>query len=79
VLALLPTHLSRAEIAWRCFLSLNTIRSHTRSIYRKLGVNSRSEAVARAEALGLASPLAVAGGATNCGAAKVALAQPRGV
>jgi DNA-binding CsgD family transcriptional regulator len=29
------------------------VRSHTRSIYRKLGVNSRAEAVARAEALGV--------------------------
>jgi hypothetical protein len=35
------------------FHSANTIRSHTRAIYRKLAVNSRAEAVARADALGL--------------------------
>ena len=33
--------------------SPNTIRSHSRTIYRKLGVNSRAEAVARADALRL--------------------------
>jgi len=35
------------------FLSANTVRSHTRSIYRKLGVHSRADAVARADALKL--------------------------
>jgi LuxR family maltose regulon positive regulatory protein len=35
------------------FISPNTVRSHTRALYRKLGVNSRSAAVARADALGL--------------------------
>jgi PAS domain S-box-containing protein len=64
-LPLLATHLSRAEMARHCFLSPHTIASHMRSIYRKLGVNSRSEAVARAEALGLANPLAVADRATD--------------
>ena len=41
------------EIANQLFLSPNTVRSHTRAIYRKLGVNSRDDAVARATALGL--------------------------
>ena len=38
------------------YVSANTVRTHVKAIYRKLGVGSRSEAVLRAEALGLASP-----------------------
>jgi LuxR family transcriptional regulator, maltose regulon positive regulatory protein len=53
VLRLLASDLSVREIGATLFLSPNTIRSHTRSIYRKLGVNSRAEAVARAETLRL--------------------------
>jgi ATP/maltotriose-dependent transcriptional regulator MalT len=53
VLRLLATDLSARQIAGELFLSANTVRSHTRAIYRKLGVRSRSDAVARAEALGL--------------------------
>jgi LuxR family maltose regulon positive regulatory protein len=53
VLRLLTTELSVRQIGEQLFLSPNTIRSHTRSIYRKLGVNSRADAVARAETLGL--------------------------
>jgi LuxR family transcriptional regulator, maltose regulon positive regulatory protein len=53
VLRLLVTDMSAREIAQRLYLSPNTVRSHSRAIYRKLGVNSRGDAVARAEALGL--------------------------
>jgi ATP/maltotriose-dependent transcriptional regulator MalT len=53
VLRLLATELSARQIAEEVFLSPNTVRSHTRSIYRKLGVSSREQAVARATALGL--------------------------
>ena len=53
VLRLLTTELSLREIGGTLFLSPNTVRTHTRAIYRKLGVNSRSDAVARAETLGL--------------------------
>jgi LuxR family transcriptional regulator, maltose regulon positive regulatory protein len=53
VLRLLSTDLSVREIAAELFLSTNTVRSHTRSLYRKLGVNSREAAVARTEALKL--------------------------
>jgi DNA-binding CsgD family transcriptional regulator len=52
VLRLLASDLSAREIGAKLFLSPNTVRSHMRRIYRKLGVNSRAEAVARADALG---------------------------
>jgi ATP/maltotriose-dependent transcriptional regulator MalT len=35
------------------FISLNTVKSHTRELYRKLGATSQADAVARADALGL--------------------------
>jgi LuxR family maltose regulon positive regulatory protein len=53
VLRLLGSELSAREIGGKLFLSPNTVRTHTRAIYRKLGVNSRAEAVARANVLGL--------------------------
>jgi LuxR family maltose regulon positive regulatory protein len=45
LLPLLPTHLSFREIAAQLYVSPHTVRSHVKSIYRKLGVSSRSEAV----------------------------------
>jgi LuxR family maltose regulon positive regulatory protein len=54
VLALLPSALTLREIAGRRYVSLNTVKSQTRAIYRKLGVSGRDEAVARARQLGLA-------------------------
>ena len=53
MLRLLATDLSIRQIGERLFLSPNTIRTHIRAIYRKLGANARSDAVARATALGL--------------------------
>ena len=53
LLPMLGTHLSLPEIAEGMFLSRNTIRSQAYSIYRKLGVSSRSQAVAQAGKLGL--------------------------
>ena len=53
VLELLPTHLSPQAIADSLCLSHNTVKTHLRAIYRKLGAASRSEAVARARDLGL--------------------------
>ena len=53
VLPMLATHLSFREIAAELFLSSNTIKSQAISVYRKLGATSRSQAVARARALGL--------------------------
>jgi ATP/maltotriose-dependent transcriptional regulator MalT len=55
VLELLPTALSTREIADKLYVSPNTVRSHTHTLYRKLGVHSRSEAVARGATLGLVS------------------------
>jgi LuxR family maltose regulon positive regulatory protein len=53
VLHLLAEDLPNREIGLRLFISLPTVKSHTRSIYGKLGVRSREEAVARARALGI--------------------------
>jgi LuxR family maltose regulon positive regulatory protein len=56
VLRYLPTNLPAPEIGAELFVSLNTIRTHTRNIYAKLGVHSRTDAVNRARELGLLSP-----------------------
>jgi len=53
LLPMLSTHLSFAEIAAELFLSRNTISSQAMSIYRKLEVGSRSQAVTRSRELGL--------------------------
>ena len=53
VLDLLPTELSLREIGERLYVSRETVRTHTRDIYRKLEAHSRTEAVARARELGL--------------------------
>lgn len=53
---LLPTHLTYKEIGERLYVSRNTIKSEASSIFRKLGVSSRSEAVQAAERIGLLGP-----------------------
>ena len=53
VLRLLATRLSRREISQRLYVSLNTMRTHQRAVYRKLGVEDRTAAVSRARELGL--------------------------
>jgi LuxR family transcriptional regulator, maltose regulon positive regulatory protein len=53
LLPLLSTHLSLPEIGQEMFLSRHTIKSQAYSIYRKLGVSSRSQAVTHAAQLGL--------------------------
>ena len=56
VLRYLPTHLSTREIAGQLYLSTNTIKTHQRHLYQKLGARNRMEAVERARALGLLAP-----------------------
>jgi LuxR family maltose regulon positive regulatory protein len=53
LLPLLSTHLSMPEIAHELFLSRYTIKSQANSIYRKLGVSSRNQAVSQSRQLGL--------------------------
>jgi len=53
VLKLLGTELSGPEIAHKLIVSLNTLRTHTKNIFNKLGVNNRRAAVHRAEELNL--------------------------
>jgi len=53
VLDLLPTHLSEARIAAELCVSQNTVKTHLRGVYRKLGAGNRAEAVERAHELGL--------------------------
>jgi len=59
LLPLLATHLSFREIAERLFVSRNTIKTQAISVYRKLGVSSRSEAITEAHRLGLDEHLRV--------------------
>jgi LuxR family transcriptional regulator, maltose regulon positive regulatory protein len=53
ILRLLDSELSQREIGARLFVSLNTVKTHTRGIFRKLDASNREEAVGRARALGL--------------------------
>jgi LuxR family maltose regulon positive regulatory protein len=53
VLRLFKTELSGPEIARELVIGLSTVRTHTKSIYSKLNVNSRQAAVKRAIELGL--------------------------
>ena len=45
--------LSTAEVASEMYISINTVKTHLKSIYRKLAVSHRREAVRRAQQLGL--------------------------
>jgi LuxR family transcriptional regulator, maltose regulon positive regulatory protein len=56
VLRYLPTRLSAPEIADELYLSVNTVKTHIRHLYDKLGAHRRHEAVEQARALGLLAP-----------------------
>jgi LuxR family transcriptional regulator, maltose regulon positive regulatory protein len=58
VLRYLPTHLSLPEIANELYVSRNTVRTHVRNLYAKLGTHRRAETVEHARALGLLAPSA---------------------
>ena len=53
VLRYLASTLSNAKIASELYLSVNTVKSHQRMVYRKLGVDGRRDAVRRAKELRL--------------------------
>ncbi len=59
LLPYLPSRFTIADIADRCFVSTNTIKTHLGHIYRKLGVESRDAAIERAVSLGLLDPSAL--------------------
>ena len=56
VLRYLQTNLSAQEIADELCVSVNTVKTHQRHLYQKLGARSRSQAVKQARALGLLTP-----------------------
>jgi DNA-binding NarL/FixJ family response regulator len=56
LLSLLPTHLSNAALGERLYVSVNTVKTNLRSVYRKLGTASRAETVAVARRVGLLPP-----------------------
>ena len=56
VLNYLPTNLSAREIAGELYLSVNTVKTHQRHLYQKLGARSRTQAVEQARILGLLPP-----------------------
>ena len=55
VLHLIAEGLTNSEIATKLILSLYTVKTHTRNIYGKLGVNNRIQAVTKAKTLGILS------------------------
>jgi len=57
VLQLIAEGLTNQEVATRLYLSLHTVKVHARNIYGKLGVKNRTQAVAKARALGILSPI----------------------
>jgi LuxR family maltose regulon positive regulatory protein len=58
VLRYLPTNMTGPEIAAELSVSLNTVKTHMRNLYAKLGTHRRAEAVTRARDLGLLAPSA---------------------
>jgi LuxR family maltose regulon positive regulatory protein len=61
VLRYLPTNLSLREIGNELYVSVHTVKTHTKHIYGKLGAHGRGEAVEQARALGLLAPASRSG------------------
>jgi len=53
ILSYLPSRFTNSEMAQRCYVSVNTIKTHMTHIYRKLGVANRNGAIRRAQEMGL--------------------------
>lgn len=60
VLALLAENVKRDDIAMLLFVSVNTVKSHQRTLFKKLGVTNRAAAVSEAGRLGLIKPFRTA-------------------
>ncbi|MBP7999458.1 MAG: response regulator transcription factor [Chloroflexi bacterium] len=56
ILQMIATGLSRKEIAAALYLSLNTVKTHTQNLYRKMNVHSRTQALALAQRWGIIPP-----------------------
>jgi LuxR family maltose regulon positive regulatory protein len=67
VLRYLPTNLTGPEIARELYVSRNTVGTHMRHLYEKLGTHTRADTVARARALSLLAPSPHRGQATRAG------------
>jgi LuxR family transcriptional regulator, maltose regulon positive regulatory protein len=67
VLRYLPTNLTGPEIAGELYVSPNTVKTHIKSLYAKLGTHRRADTVARARVLGLLAPSPYRGQATRAG------------
>jgi LuxR family transcriptional regulator, maltose regulon positive regulatory protein len=65
VLRYLPTNLTGPEIARELSVSPNTVKTHMKNVYAKLGAHRRAGAVERARALGLLAPASGAREATR--------------
>jgi LuxR family transcriptional regulator, maltose regulon positive regulatory protein len=70
VLRYLPTNLTGPEIADELYVSSNTVKTHVRNLYAKLGTHRRAETVTRARDLGLLAPLARSARSASPGAAR---------
>ena len=57
ILSYLPSRLTNSEMARRCYVSVNTIKTHMSHIYRKLNVANRNAAIDRAQEIGLLRPI----------------------
>jgi LuxR family maltose regulon positive regulatory protein len=53
ILRYLESRLTTSEIAKELYISVNTVRTHAKAVYRKLGVGSREDAVAAGHRLGI--------------------------
>jgi len=67
VLRYLPTNLTGPEIAGELYISHNTVKTHIKSLYTKLGTHRRADTVARARVLGLLAPSPYRGQARQAG------------